>query len=62
MQGRIAVVVGEVEARHLEAAVGALRPVVLVSSVSRVYQVARFNSRAASAFTALYCRTSMLGG
>lgn len=40
VQGRIAVVVGEVEARHLEAAVVLLRPVVLVSSISRVYQVA----------------------
>lgn len=40
MQGRIAVVVGEVEARHFEAAVVLLRPVVLVSSIARVYQVA----------------------
>jgi len=44
VQGRIAVVVGEVEARHLEAAVVLLRPVVLVSSISRVYQVANLTA------------------
>lgn len=50
VQGRIAVVVGEVEARHLEAAVVLLRPVVLVSSISRVYQVANLTAVGASAF------------